>query len=415
MAPCARSQEVVAKPALGTVQLPLSSARRPLPLAAGYIRKARAFTNVQIFIPRVEVQPPTPEAGETTGYFIETPASISCIYGLAPTILGCNPNAVRTNSTGGSKVIAIVDAFDAPNIVGDLAAFSKRFNLPEAQLDVIFAAGTRPQAGQAEQDLAKGWELEESLDVEWAHAIAPSALIGLVEAASDSIDDLIKAEDSATKWVADHGGGEVSNSWGVTEFKQQIGQDFDGHFRANGVVYFAASGDSPGVTWPSTSPNVVCVGGTGILRSEAGEFVNEVAWSEAGAGRSQFETRPMFQKPLALQVGGVRACADVAAVADPQNGAGVWVYDSANSSAGTNKGWVALGGTSVATPIVAAMANLGGRFAANTQDELAFIYSNGKKLFDIKSGTCGPIGSTMSAGPGWDFCTGFGRPVKDAL
>jgi kumamolisin len=297
----------------------------------------------------------------------------------------------------------------------DLSVFSQRFNLPPPDLEIVFASGARPQTNAEQQPLAKGWELEESLDVEWAHAIAPGAKLALVEAASNSLSDLLIAEDAASKWVLDRGGGEISNSWGVPEFPNQTAVDFEKHFTTKGVVYFAASGDLPGVNWPSTSANVVCVGGTGIMRSSSGDYLDEIAWSLAGAGKSDFEDRPAFQDRIGSQVGSRRACVDVAATADTTNGGGVWVYDSANSNAAENDGWVAVGGTSVATPIVAAMSNLAARFAATSQDELMFIYANRQKMFQVKSGSCGPIGQTMSAGVGWNFCTGNGRPVKAAL
>jgi kumamolisin len=408
-----------AKAALGAIQIPFSSIRRPQVLAAGAEQEALAFTNVQVFIANAKVQPPTAMAGETTGFFIETPASVACLYSLSSAgdaaEPGCSPNVAKMNSAGGSKAIAIVDAFDAPNLLADLKVFSQRFNLPPAEFEIIFASGTRPQPNSQQLQLAKGWELEESLDVEWAHAVAPGAKLVLVEAASNSLADLLVAEDLASKWVSNQGGGEISNSWGVPEFDNETTSDFEKHFTTEGVVYFAASGDLPGVNWPSTSANVVCVGGTGIVRTSSGYYVDESAWSYAGAGKSDFADRPKFQDPVGSQVGGRRGCVDVAAIADPANGGGVWVYDSTNSNVAANDGWVAVGGTSVATPIVAAMTNLSGRFATTSQDELTFIYANQQRMFQVKSGWCGPIGQTMSAGIGWNFCTGNGRPVKAAL
>jgi kumamolisin len=413
----ANSQEA-ASPALGTVTVPFSSIRRPQVLAAGTEQGALAFTNVQVFVTNSKVEPPTATVPAPAGYFTETPASIACLYDLASPQPGCNPNAVRINSSGGSKAIAIVDAFDAPNIEADLKVFSQRFNLRPAEFEIFFASGVRPQPTAQQRRLAKGWELEESLDVEWAHAIAPSAKIALIEAASNSLADLLGAEDYASKWVVDHGGGEVSNSWGVPEFDNETKPDFEKYFTVKGIVYFAASGDLPGVNWPSTSANVVCVGGTSLLRSDPGDYVDEVAWSDAGAGKSNIVDRPSFQGALESQVGSRRSCVDVAAIADPglpTHPRGVWVYDSTNANAAANGGWVAVGGTSVATPIVAAMANLAGRFVPRSQDELAFMYANRNKMFGIKSGSCGPDGETMAVHIGWNFCTGNGRPVKGAL
>jgi hypothetical protein len=187
----------------------------------------------------------------------ETPASIACIYGLAPRANGCNPNIVRQNAAGGSKIIAIVDAFHAPNVAGDLQVFSRRFGLSSPNLHVAYAAGTPPPL-----DTTKGWELEATLDVEWALAIAPDARLELVEANSDTYEDLFKAVKVATGIVQQVGGGQVSLSWGGYEFPSELGSDTN--FNGTNVVYFAATGDTPGVNYLSTSTNVVAVGGTTI-------------------------------------------------------------------------------------------------------------------------------------------------------
>jgi kumamolisin len=385
----------------GFVTYPESSKRKPQALAAGFELKAKAYTNVAIFVPAVPIEPPTATAAGTADYFIETPASIACLYGLVPKVAGCNPNTVHANPTGGSKIIAIVDAFDAPNAANDLAAFSKQFGLPPAEFEVVFASGSRPEKDE-------GWEIEESLDIEWAHAMAPNAKVILVEAKSSSYDDLLTAEDKASQLVAASGGGEVSNSWGGSEFADEMSSDK--HFMTKGVVYFAATGDDIYVSYPATSSLVVAVGGTSISRDATGAFIEELPWLNAGAGPSQFVKRPSYQDSLASILGGVRGVADISAVADPGPG-GVWVYDSGNSQAQKNHGWLPIGGTSVATPIIAAIGNNAGNFLATSGDELSAIYNKlGISSFtDIREGVCGPSG-TYSAGPGWDFCTGVGTP-----
>ena len=96
-------------------------------------------------------------------------------------------------------MIALVDAYDAPNAASDLAKFSIQFGLPTANFQVVYASGKKPA-----YDI--GWELEASLDVEWAHAMAPNARIVLVEAASSNYTDLMIAEDMASKMVNAAGG-----------------------------------------------------------------------------------------------------------------------------------------------------------------------------------------------------------------
>jgi len=391
----------------GAIFTPQSSIRTPQPLIAGLEGVFQAFTNVVVFVPAIPIEPPTAAAVAPAPYFIETPASIACIYSLVPRTSGCNPNVVRTNPSGGGKVVAIVDAYDAPNIRDDLKVFSDRFNLPSpsaVEFSIVFASGIRPEAPAA---LKEGWEIEISLDVEWAHAIAPSAKIILVEANSNSYADLMAAVDMAANIVTQQGGGEISLSWGGSEFSRET--VYDAHFAKDGVVYFAATGDVPGVSYPSSSPQVVAVGGTSIVRDQStGEFIGEKPWSSAGAGPSAVENIPSYQSSISNIVGAKRGTPDLAAVADP-NAGGVWVYDSGNASVGTNKGWLSVGGTSAATPIVAAIANLGGRFAASSADELSHVYRGGGKFNKILAGTCGPLGIYASA-PGWNFCTGVGSP-----
>src|SRR2546422_10236220 len=165
------------------------------------------------------------------GFVAETPASLGCVYFLVSTrVSGCNPLTATVNPAGGSKVIAIVDAFDDPNAATDLAKFSAQFGLPAANFSKVFASGTKPP-----QDPTGGWELEESLDIEWAHAMAPSARIILVEAASNSLTNLLAAETKAATLVAAAGGGEVSNSWGGGEFSGET--SLDSHFIQSGVVF----------------------------------------------------------------------------------------------------------------------------------------------------------------------------------
>jgi kumamolisin len=189
---------------------------------------------------------------------------------------GCDPNTVTAVSTRGSKVVAIVDAFHYSTALADLRTFSTQFGLPAPKLEVVFAGRRRPPANY-------GWALEEALDIQMVHALAPQAKIILVEAASDSIADLMAAEDKASALVSAAGGGEVSNSWGGSEFTGQL--SLDSHFSQPRVVYFASTGDAPGASWPSTSANVVAVGGTSTSRSPTtGAFLGKSAGRKGAGG-----------------------------------------------------------------------------------------------------------------------------------
>jgi kumamolisin len=217
-----------------------------------------------------------------SGYAYETPASLACVYKLAHPIANCNPNQTTADSTGGSAAIAIVDAYDDPNATSDLAAFSQQFGLPAANFQVVYAQGAQPPT-----DPTGGWELEESLDIEYVHAMAPKAKIYLVEANSNYNSDLFPAVLVASNLIqcgstqacpkGSNGKGQVSMSWGGPEDPSD--PSGDAYFTTPNVEYFAASGDAAGTIYPCTSVNVICVGGTSIARSDYnGNYIAEIAW-----------------------------------------------------------------------------------------------------------------------------------------
>jgi subtilase family serine protease len=369
-----------------------------------------ANTNVRVFVPRGgmdQVEPPSMkrlreiEAAAANSpknvpfpnyYYLETPASLACVYALVPTPLaGCNPYSTIVNASGGAHAIAIVDAYDDPTAAADLAFFSTQFGLPAANFQVVYAAGKKPAANS-------GWQTEEALDVEWAHAMAPNAKLYLVEAASSSMADLMTAVGTASQLVAAAGGGEVSMSWGTGEFSGET--SYDAAFTTPGVVYFASAGDSAGVIWPSASPNVVSVGGTSLSRNPStGAFQGELAWQQTGGGPSAYEARPAFQSTLQATVGAQRGTPDVSAIADPTTG--VWVYQGGQ--------WWIVGGTSVAAPVWAGIANAAGHFSTSTAAELTTVYKNTTGFNNVTNGDCGPYEGFLALGP-WSFCTGHGSP-----
>ncbi len=369
-------------------------------------RGVRAHTNLLILQPAEAlngggIRPLT--GPPFSGYFYETPASIGCLYKLTKFVKGCNPNTVTVNPTGGFGAIAIVDAYDDPAAATDLAAFSTQFGLPAATFSVVYASGSKPA-----QDPTGGWELEESLDIEWAHAMAPSAKIYLVEAASNSFSDLFTAETKAAALVNAAGGGEVSNSWGGSEFSSET--TFDSHFVESGVVFFASAGDSAGTIYPSVSPNVVAAGGTTISRNPiTGAFQAELAWNSAGGGPSTYESRPSYQSGIASIVGGVRGTPDLSFDSDPNTG--VWVADSIpNNGQGGPGAWWIVGGTSVASPALAGIVNATGLKETSSDGELTEIYSNLGVVADFADtlkGSCYFYDGYLAV-KGWDFCTGVG-------
>ncbi|HEX4321052.1 MAG TPA: S53 family peptidase [Acidobacteriaceae bacterium] len=403
-------------------QQPTSHPGRHLPVIPAASRAQAGDKGVRLHANVRYIGGMTPdELPPYSGYGYDTPASLACIYGLASPTTGCNPNATVKNSTGGSQTIAIVDAYDDPNAAADLAFFSAQFGLPysSSKFKVVYAQGSQPA-----QDPSGGWEFEESLDIEYAHAMAPKATIYLVEAASNYDSDLFPAILVASNLVAcgktttcpagSKGKGEVSMSFGGEEFAQEL--SLDPFFTTPGVVYFAASGDAPGVGYPCASPNVVCVGGTSNSRSlENGNLIAQISWSEAGGGASFYEPIPKYQAGnpfIARQLQGYRGVPDLSAVANLDTG--VWVWDTIPDSEGET-GWFIGGGTSLATPVVAGIVNSTGDFAASSSAELTKHYSSsllfldGGGFTDIVYGACNFYSGTFSS-PGWDQCTGLGTP-----
>ena len=234
--------------------------------------------------------------------------------------------------------------------------------------------------------------------------MAPSARIILVEARSSSFADLFQAVDVASNLVSPNGTGlgEVSMSWGGSEFSTEASND--SHFTRVGIVYFAASGDTGGVRiYPGVSPNVVSAGGTRINRDAAGNFVSETGWSGSGGGPSAFEPRPGYQNGIGTIVGSKRGAPDYSFDADPNSG--VAVYDS--TSCQGLVGWLVFGGTSVASPSLAGIVNLAGHFFSNSNAELTTMYTDPLQSADFRDILSGTAGS-FSAKAGWDFVTGIG-------
>ncbi len=294
-------------------------------------------------------------------------------------------------ATGGSGTIAIVDAYDNPNIASDLATFSTYNNLPSANFQKVkmssFISGNT------------NWGMEEALDVEWAHAIAPQAKILLVEARTASLSDLLSAVNYARNQpdvVA------ISMSWGGSEFSGQTA--YNSYFTSNyGAVFFASSGDSGGViSWPSSSANVISVGGTSLTNGASGYI--ETVWSGSGGGVSAYEPAPSYQvKALSdAKLGSqYRATPDVSYNADPSTGFAV--YDTYMST----PGWYVVGGTSAGAPQWAAIQALG---KSVTSTNLYNSYASASYSAIFRDVTFGSSGS-YTANPKYDLCTGIGSPL----
>ena len=199
-------------------------------------------------------------------YEVYPNADPSVVYGYTPAQIHTAYNL----PWGGSGTIAVIEAYDAPTAQSDLTYFSNYFGLPTANYEEHHMVS--PLAPNS------GWALETALDIEWAHAIAPNAKILLVQAKDNTLNNLLDAVDYARgrpDVVA------VSMSWGSNEFVGEASLDY--HFTGPG--FFASSGDSgAGVIWPSSSVNVVAVGGTTLVLDASGNVLSETAWSGSGGG-----------------------------------------------------------------------------------------------------------------------------------
>lgn len=395
----------------GTVVIPPSSRLDSAQVGS------HARTHFQIFNPNPPLSAATvakaavagPNIGPPySGYNFETPASLACVYNLVTPASGCNPNVFKTVPTGGSRAIALVDAYHYPSAFADLVAFSAQFGLPQpTKATSGCAAKTFHQICPAGQSCTTsdpfGWNIEAALDIQWAHAMAPNAAIFLVEATDNSYTNLgaaVLAAGTLLKSTSSCKGGQISMSWGGDEFSDET--SIVALNPQAGVTYFASTGDQAGTEFPSVLPQVVAVGGTSVRRSATFQFLGESAWIDTGGGISRYVARPSYQNSISGRVGAMRGVPDVAAAADPRTPA--WVYQS---GAG---GWFGVGGTSWASPTVAGITNNAGTFRTGTGEQAA-LYAAPANLMDIAGGFCGfYVGDAASAG--WDRCTGLGSPGK---
>lgn len=254
-----------------------------------------------------------------------------------------------------------------------------------------------------------------SLDLDAVSSACPDCHIVLVEANSASTADLDKAVDAA---AAVPGVVAISNSYGGAEAASQLSDD--AHFNHPGIAVTASSGDSGyGVSWPASSQYVTGVGGTSLNTAGNSRGWSETAWSGAGSGCSAFEPKPAWQNDAGCSK---RTVADVSADADPNTGLGVYdTYNSCGSSSLCDfliqlgvvqglDGWAQVGGTSLASPLIASVYALAGNTSVITYR--SWPYGHSASLFDVTSGsngTCSPS-YLCTVGAGYDGPTGLGTP-----
>jgi subtilase family serine protease len=343
-----------------------------------------------------------------SGSIIYSPAQMRHAYGVDSFHFTLNGQAYGADGRG--QTIAIVIGGHDPNIVRDLQAFDRYYGLPDPNFNLYYANGTRPAMNDA------SGLIETSMDVEWAHAMAPRANIVLVEAADMSYGALGRAIDVARSIPSVD---VVSMSWGSAEQAggYQFYSQYDTHFTTpaghKGITFIASSGDNGawadgqhvGVSYPSSSPRVMAVGGTSLAIVNGG-YAGEAAWNGSGGGYSQIFAEPYYQ--TGVQRTGVRTVPDVAWDADPNTGVGVILT---NPSTG-RLALIAGGGTSAGAPQMAGlMAVVNEGRMLNRLDSLrngqATMYAlPGSDFHDIQSG-----GNGYRAHAGYDLATGRGTPM----
>jgi subtilase family serine protease len=324
------------------------------------------------------------------------PAQVRLAYHLGP--------LYAKGVTGKGVTIVIVDSYGSPTISNDLNVFDRAYRLPAPpSLRIIQPAGKVPAYDPANSDMV-GWAGETTLDVEWAHAIAPGANLLLVETPVSETEgvhgfpQIVAAEQYVLKH---HLGAVISQSFGATEAtfpSKSAVQALRGAYRqayADHVTVLAASGDSgaadvgldettyysfPVTSWPDSDPLVTGVGGTELHFSAKGSPTAPTVWNDtnnvnaneltegdagpnplaSGGGLSMFFTRPSYQDGVAGVVGGKRGVPDVSMSASCSGS-----VDTYGSFGGAAAGWSPTCGTSEATPLFAGIVALADQVAGH--------------------------------------------------
>jgi hypothetical protein len=356
---------------------------------------------------RVFVKPTTPGARPYIAPTSTGAATIGPAGGLTP---GDIVSAYHLATSGGAgQVVAIVDAYNDPNIQADLNTFDTQYGLTCSSCLTV-----HNMAGSGNNDQT-GWSVEESLDVEAVHAVCPGCKILLVEASSNSDTDLAAAEN----YAASNGATEISNSFGGPE---DTNSTFQSAFNHKGIVITASSGDDgyydfdqlmpTGVNKPNTPaayPTVIAVGGTSLYLTQNAipQRSYETVWNDngpqgvymtalnqplgaGGGGCSTLFNAAGWQSHMtgysSAACAGKRLVTDISMVADPLTGFDI--YDSYTCPAGcvTQAKWLTIGGTSLSSPLVAAAFGLLGG-ARGIPNPAVDLYANAASTrYDVTVG-----------------------------
>jgi PKD repeat protein len=419
---------------------PAAWAGRPISPKTGYARILRACSaptpgHATCFaLVRAPVVPGTPASVGARPFVVGGGASSPGPAG------GFTPEALATaygydpNASGAGQTVAIVDAFDDPEIENDLGKFDSHYGLPSCTTanECFKKVGQTGSTSSLPAADTTGWSVEITLDVETVHAACPKCKILLVEGNSSSFADLATAVNEAVTL----GATEVSNSYGGGEIgPKEVERAAYTH---PGIPIVASTGDNGYYGWdivnegffgeempntPASLPSVVAVGGTSLKLNPNGTRASETVWNNNGPGdeigrlsgfaegatgggcSKLFGAQP-WQYAVsgfaATGCGTARLDADVSAVADPRTG--VDIYDSYKCGSPcefprVEGGWVTIGGTSLSAPFISSMYALAGggggvRYPALT---LYGHVADASLRFDVTSGGNGYCGGESTS------------------
>ena len=347
---------------------------------------------------RTDVKTPSAANATPAGY---SPASLRAAYNL--------PSASATSTAGSGKRVFVIDAFDDPSAEADLAAYRSQYGMaPCTTANGCFVKMSQTGSTTTLPAPNVAWAGETSLDLDMVSASCPLCAITLIESNDDG-DSLFTAINLANSLGAKF----VSLSWGGNEVGSEASYD-SAYFSHLGVAYVVASGDGAynnGIDYPSSSPNVISVGGTSLVAATNARGWSESAWKTnvvdgTGSGCSSDEIKPTWQAGIDNSICAFRADNDVSVVADPRTG--VAVYQTYGN---TNPGWAVYGGTSAGAPFVAGIYALAGA-PITTDNPASYLWEHPGSLNDITTGDNGSCTASVlcTAGPGWDEPTGLGTP-----
>jgi subtilase family serine protease len=403
-------------------------------------------------------QPPTDAFCRATfGVPCYSPQEIRTAYGMN--------GLINSGMVGAGETIIIIDSYGSPTIAADLAAFDAGYGLPDPpSFTVLSPLGTVPWNPTLYPD-QPGWAGETTLDVEWAHAMAPGASIVLMTSPVDETEGVQGMPEflALEKYALDHHLGKIiSQSWGATEntlFRDTAGPggpkviaDFEAFYRraaGERVTVLAAAGDNgssnvetdgvtfypfPTVGYPASSPFVTGVGGTILTTDTSGNYQSETVWNDpgccaGGGGISQLFKVPDYQsdalrRAVRKELGGMRGVPDISYNADCNNAILIYLSYFGPDSAG----WYTICGTSEGSPqwagIVADLNQYAGRPLGFLNPALYAVGGLGQfhkfgrdvtvgnnALLDVP----GAVAPGYSATPGWDPASGWGTPNFDKL